>query len=172
MEKFSNFIVKNKLWISIAFLVLTIISLVCLFFVPINSDIISYLPDDMTTSEGYAFLKKTFDMESDAIVAVKGATKEQMKEITEKMQKLEGVRENGITWYGTLDNFAEMGDENGELNVGNIHINVDELVNQIKNNPDVKKLFCPKEDIYTIMVQMSVASSTNEASSILKQTKK
>ena len=82
MEKFSNFIVKNKLWISIAFLVLTIISLVCLFFVPINSDIISYLPDDMTTSEGYAFLKKTFDMESDAIVAVKGATKEQMKEIT------------------------------------------------------------------------------------------
>ena len=172
MEKFSNFIVKNKLWISIAFLVLTIISLVCLFFVPINSDIISYLPDDMTTSEGYAFLKKTFDTESDAIVAVKGATKEQMKEITEKMQKLEGVRENGITWYGTLDNFAEMGDENGELNVGNIHINVDELVNQIKNNPDVKKLFCPKEDIYTIMVQMSVASSTNEASSILKQTKK
>ena len=172
MEKFSNFIVKNKLWISIAFLVLTIISLVCLFFVPINSDIISYLPDDMTTSEGYAFLKKTFDMESDAIVAVKGATKEQMKEITEKMQKLEGVRENGITWYGTLDSFAEMGDENGELNVGNIHINVDELVNQIKNNPDVKKLFCPKEDIYTIMVQMSVASSTNEASSILKQTKK
>ncbi len=164
MEKFSDFIVKHKLAISVVFLILTIIALVCLFFVPINSDIISYLPDDMTTSEGYAFLKKTFDMESDAIVAVKGASEEQMTEITKKMQELEGVRANGITWYGTLDSFASMG------NIGGVDAN--ELVEQIKNNPDVKKLFCPQEDIYTIMVQMSVASSTNEASGILKQTKK
>lgn len=136
MEKFSDFIVKHKLAISIVFLILTIIALVCLFFVPINSDIISYLPEDMTTSEGYAFLKKTFDMESDAIVAVKGASEEQMTEITKKMQELEGVRANGITWYGTLDSFASMG------NIGGVDAN--ELVEQIKNNPDVKKLFCPK----------------------------
>ena len=31
------------------------------------------------------------------------------------MQSLEGVRENGITWYGTLDSFGDMGDENGEI---------------------------------------------------------
>lgn len=172
MEKFSAFLTKHKLAIVIVFVTILIASLVCLFFVPINSDIISYLPDDMTTSEGYAFLKKTFDMESDAIVAVKGASTEQMTEITKKMQELEGVRENGITWYGTLDSFGDMGDENGEIKFGNTVINVKELVTQIKNNEKVKKLLCPADDIYTIMVQMSVSSSTNEASAILKQTKK
>lgn len=172
MEKFSAFLTKHKLAIVIVFVTILIASLVCLFFVPINSDIISYLPDDMTTSEGYAFLKKTFDMESDAIVAVKGASTEQMTEITKKMQALEGVRENGITWYGTLDSFGDMGDENGEIKFGNTVINVKELVTQIKNNEKVKKLLCPADDIYTIMVQMSVSSSTNEASAILKQTKK
>lgn len=167
MEKFSKFIVKHKLAISIAFLVVTIASLICLFFVPINSDIISYLPDDMTTSVGYSKLKELFDMESDAIVAVQGATESQMTEITKKMQALEGVRENGITWYGTLDSFGAIG------SIGGISQDeVDALIEQIKNNPDVKKLFCPKDDIYTIMVQMSVASSTNEASNVLKQTKK
>ena len=172
MEKFSAFLTKHKLAIVIVFVTILIASLVCLFFVPINSDIISYLPDDMTTSEGYAFLKKTFDMESDAIVAVKGASTEQMTEITKKMQSLEGVRENGITWYGTLDSFGDMGDENGEIKFGNTVINVKELVTQIKDNKQVQKLLCPAEDIYTIMVQMSVSSSTNEASAILKQTKK
>ena len=172
MEKFSAFLTKHKLAIVIVFVTILIASLVCLFFVPINSDIISYLPDDMTTSEGYAFLKKTFDMESDAIVAVKGASTEQMTEITKKMQALEGVRENGITWYGTLDSFGDMGDENGEIKFGNTVINVKELVTQIKNNEKVKKLLCPADGIYTIMVQMSVSSSTNEASAILKQTKK
>ncbi len=172
MEKFSAFLTKHKLAIVIVFVTILIVSLVCLFFVPINSDIISYLPDDMTTSEGYAFLKKTFDMESDAIVAVKGASTEQMTEITKKMQALEGVRENGITWYGTLDSFGDMGDENGEIKFGNTVINVKELVTQIKNNEKVKKLLCPADGIYTIMVQMSVSSSTNEASAILKQTKK
>ncbi len=172
MEKFSAFLTKHKLAIVIVFVTILIASLVCLFFVPINSDIISYLPDDMTTSEGYAFLKKTFDMESDAIVAVKGASTEQMTEITKKMQALEGVRENGITWYGTLDSFGDMGDENGEIKFGNTVINVKELVTQIKDNKQVQKLLCPAEDIYTIMVQMSVSSSTNEASAILKQTKK
>ncbi len=111
-------------------------------------------------------------MESDAIVAVKGASTEQMTEITKKMQSLEGVRENGITWYGTLDSFGDMGDENGEIKFGNTVINVKELVTQIKDNKQVQKLLCPAEDIYTIMVQMSVSSSTNEASAILKQTKK
>lgn len=164
MEKFSKFIVKHKFAISIAFLVITIASIICLFFVPINSDIISYLPEDMTTSVGYAKLKELFDMESDAIVAVKGASEGQMTEITKKMQALDGVRENGITWYGTLDSFGDIG------NIGGI--DAEELIEQIKNNPDVKKLFCPKDDIYTIMVQMSVASSTNEASNVLKQTKK
>lgn len=172
MEKFSAFLTKHKLAIVIVFVTILIASLVCLFFVPINSDIISYLPDDMTTSEGYAFLKKTFDMESDAIVAVKGASTEQMTEITKKMQALEGVRENGITWYGTLDSFGDMGDENGEIKFGNTVINVKELVTQIKDNKQVQKLLCPADDIYTIMVQMSVSSSTNEASAILKQTKK
>ena len=164
MEKFSKFIVKHKLAISIAFLVITIASIICLFFVPINSDIISYLPEDMTTSVGYAKLKELFYMESDAIVAVKGASEGQMTEITKKMQALDGVRENGITWYGTLDSFGDIG------NIGGI--DAEELIEQIKNNPDVKKLFCPKDGIYTIMVQMSVASSTNEASNVLKQTKK
>lgn len=169
MEKFSTFVTKHKLAIAIAFLVVTIVALICLFFVPINSDIISYLPDDMTTSKGYAFLKQTFDMESDAIVAVKGASKEQMTEITAKMQALEGVRENGITWYGTLDSFGSMG------NIPGLGVDIEDLVEQIKNNPDVQKLFCPKGvdgGIWTIMVQMQVASSTNEASVILKQTKK
>ncbi len=164
MERFSFFVTKHKLAISIVFLVLTIVALICLFFVPINSDIISYLPDDMTTTEGYDFLKKTFNMNSDAIIAIKDATPEQMTEITQKMQELEGVRENGITWYGSLDSFANMG------NIGGI--DAGELVEQIKNNPDVIKLFRPKENIYTVMVQMSVASSTNEASVILKSSKK
>lgn len=165
MEKFSNFIIKHRLVMVIVFLTIVIASLICFVFVDVNSDIISYLPEDMTTSKGYKFLKETFDMESDAIVAVQGASKEQMQEITAKMQQLDGVRKNGITWYGTLDSFAM-----GGISIGGM--TSDELIDSIKNNPDIIKLLHPKEDIYTIMVQMSVASSTNEASKVLKESKK
>lgn len=162
MEKFSAFITKHKLAVTIAFAVITIAAIVCMFFVNINSDIISYLPDDMNTSKGYAFLKKTFDMESDAIVAIKGASEEQMTEIANKMQAIDGVRENGITWYGTLDSF-------GQTSIPGI--DMDALIEEIKNSPDIKKLFCPHEGVWTIMVQMKVTSSSTEARQILNKSK-
>lgn len=165
MQKFADFIIKHKLAMIIVIVTLMIASIVCFLFVDVNSDIISYLPDDIATSQGYAFLKETFGMESDAIVSVQGASKEQMKEITSRMQKLEGVRDKGITWYGTLDSFSI-----GGISLGGM--TGDELVAKIKSDPSVIKLLHPKEDIYNIMVQMTEASSTKVAANVLKETKK
>lgn len=167
MEKFSKFVVKHKILITVLIAVLSIVALVCMFFVNINSDIISYLPEDMQTSEGYAFLQKTFNMESDAIIAVKTKDYDTVKQIADKIQALDGVRANGVNWYGTLDQMKDM-----DLGAVGDKFDLDAMIEEIKNRPDILKLFRPTEDIYTIMIQMTYSSSSNEAGKVLSNCKK
>lgn len=160
MKKLSELIVKGRYILLGVFIACTVLCAVALFYVNINSDLISYLPDDMTTSQGYDELKKSFNMEGDAIIAIEGASEAEMAEITARIQAIDGARANGVLWYGSLDNFG--GDSGGSF---------DEIIEQIKNNEDVKKLFMPKEGIYTVMIQMSVPVSSNEAGDLIKEAK-
>lgn len=161
MRGMANFIVKHKLIFLIIFAVITVISVICFFFVNINSDIISYLPQDMTTSQGYSFLKKNFDMEGDAIIAIKGASYEDMKTYTDEMAKIEGIRSGGVIWYGYFDEMGAM----GGVSMGA------EIIDSIKKNPNVLKMFTPAEDIYTVMLQLSVPVSSNEATAVIENIK-
>lgn len=161
MKKLSKLIVKGRYILLGIFISLTVLSLISVFFLNINSDLISYLPDDMTTSQGYKELQEAFNMEGDAIIAVEGASMEEMTAIANRIQALDGAREGGVMWYGTLDSFG------GGMSGGMFG----DLIEEIKNNEDVKKLFMPKDGIYTIMIQMSVPVSSNEAGALIKDAK-
>ncbi|MEG1509086.1 MAG: MMPL family transporter [Clostridia bacterium] len=165
MKKFSTFIVKHKFIILSIFLLVLITSGICLaFFVNVNSDIISYLPEGTSTSDGLAFMQKTFNMKGDAEIAIDNTTEAEVADIVKFVSGLEGIKEGGVVWYGTFDQMAQM-----EIpEVGGVQIDKDALLEAIKTNPDVLKVFKPQEDMFMIMLQLSIAPGSDEAIKLLK----
>ena len=108
MKKISDFIVKHKFVVLCIVVAITIASLVCLFFSNVNSDILSYLPDGMTMTEGLDYLKTNFNMEGDAMIAVNNITYEEMKQKTDEMAKLKGVTPGGVIWIGTMASMKDI----------------------------------------------------------------
>lgn len=108
MRKISNFIVKHKFIVLCIVVAITIASLVCLFFSNVNSDILSYLPQGMTMTEGLDYLKTNFNMEGDAMIAVNNITYDEMKQKTDEMSKLNGVTPGGVIWIGTMASMKDM----------------------------------------------------------------
>ena len=108
MRKISNFIVKHKFIVLCIVVAITIASLVCLFFSNVNSDILSYLPQGMTMTEGLDYLKTNFNMEGDAMIAVNNITYDEMKQKTDEMAKLNGVTPGGVIWIGTMASMKDM----------------------------------------------------------------
>lgn len=108
MRKISNFIVKHKFIVLCIVVAITIASLVCLFFSNVNSDILSYLPEGMTMTEGLDYLKTNFNMEGDAMIAVNNITYDEMKQKTDEMAKLNGITPGGVIWIGTMASMKDM----------------------------------------------------------------
>ena len=108
MRKISNFIVKHKFIVLCIVVAITIASLVCLFFSNVNSDILSYLPQGMTMTEGLDYLKTNFNMEGDAMIAVNNITYDEMKQKTDEMAKLNGITPGGVIWIGTMASMKDM----------------------------------------------------------------
>lgn len=167
MDKFSKFIVKNKLIIIGIILLLTIGSIVSIFYVNVNSDLFSYLPDDMAMSDGITYMQNTFNMQGDAILGIEGVNYDQMTEITGKIQQFEHkkkkvVKEGGVIWIGmfeqmrTMDfsSFADMADnkllpeefrEAFKKDMEDIKdLDMNAVVDTMIANPDILKLFYPQ----------------------------
>ncbi len=179
MKRFAKFIVKYRLIFLGVMLLLTIASLFAMSYVNVNSDILSYLPEDVDMTKGLNFMKENFDMQGDAIIGVQGANYEDMQELVSLIEKNGGTKNGGIIWYGLL---KEMQDIDWSMLdnpfvsslVNNLltkyGLTIDDLksmTEQLSNNPEVVSLFHPDDDTYLMMLQLNVPSSSNEAMDLL-----
>lgn len=185
MKKFAAFIVKNRLIILGIILLAAIACTFAMFYVNVNSDILSYLPDGMDMTEGLDFMQQNFNMQGDAIVGIRGdsLTYEWMQQYTASLAEDYStgddpvIKPGGVIWYGTI---AEMA--NIDLSsIGNMSFVIDGILSQygltldeltailesMAENPEIEQMFHPYEDTYLIMLQLSAPSSSDEAMDLL-----
>ncbi len=179
MKRFAKFIVKYRLIILGVMLLLTIASLFALAYVNVNSDILSYLPDEVDMTVGMNFMKENFDMQGDAIIGVQGATYDDMLELVKLIEDKGGTKQGGIIWYGLLKDMQDI--DWSALESPFMQAIVDamldkygltldslkDMTQQLSTNPDIVNLFHPDENTYLLMLQLNVPSSSNEAMNLL-----
>lgn len=182
MKKLARFIVKYRLVILGVMLLITIASLFAMSMVNVNSDILSYLPEDVDMTEGLNFMKENFDMQGDAIIGVRGASYEQMQELVKKIEEKGGTKKGGVIWYGMIKQLSDINWDMIEGLPGFIinpikqkleeyGLTFDDLKNmtqQIAANPDINEMFHPDDETYLMMLQLNVPSSSDEAMDLLK----
>ena len=174
MKKLANFIVDKRYWIFSAFMVLVVLSVVAIFFVTVNSDIMSYLPEKATMTQGLHFMQDTFGMEGDAEVGVDNVTYTEMKAIMEKIENdkvvKKGVKKGGVIWIGTV----------AEMNVPSAASSM--MPKDMDQNQSILSIFYPNpgEDgtivfdkevkaKYLFMLQLKVPASSDDAMNLLER---
>lgn len=181
MKRFAKFVVKYRLIILGVMLLLMIASLFAMSYVNVNSDILSYLPEDVDMTQGLNFMKDNFDMQGDAIIGVQGATYEDMQELVSLIENKGGTKQGGIIWYGLLKEMQEIDWTimenpwvaslvNNLLNKYGLKLeDLKEMTEQLSNNPEIVSLFHPDDETYLMMLQLNVPSSSNEAMDLLSE---
>lgn len=162
-------------------LLLMIASLFAMSYVNVNSDILSYLPEDVDMTQGLNFMKDNFDMQGDAIIGVQGATYEDMQELVSLIENKGGTKQGGIIWYGLLKEMQDIDWTmlenpwvaslvNNLLNKYGLKMeDLKEMTEQLSNNPEIVSLFHPDDETYLMMLQLNVPSSSNEAMDLLSE---
>lgn len=90
-EIIGKFVVKHKIFIVIASVILCIPSLFGYINTDINYDILVYLPEDIDTMKGQDILAKDFDMGSFAMCVVENMSSKDVLNLEEKYKKIDGV---------------------------------------------------------------------------------
>ena len=90
-EAIGKFVVKHKILIVIASVILCIPSLFGYINTDINYDILVYLPEDIDTMKGQDILAKDFDMGSFAMCVVENMSSKDVLNLEEKYKKIDGV---------------------------------------------------------------------------------
>ena len=180
MKRFAKFIVKYKLLILGLTLLVMIASLFALSFVNVNSDILSYLPEEVDMTTGMNFMKDNFDMQGDAIIGVQGASYEEMQEIVSYIESQEGIKAGGVIWYGLLKDMQDIDWSRLDDPVISAFVNalimdygltiddLKEMTSQMSENPEIQKIFYDQENnVYRVILQLNVPSSSDEALNLL-----
>ena len=157
MKSFARFIVKHRIIIILVFILLTILSIIGMNYVKINSDIIAYIPKGMKTSDGYEFLRENFNMEGDAEIAIEGITFETASQYAEYFKTLDGV--GRVIWSDSMNEMS--GEALDGIPEGTKAI----LFKQMQDKMD--SLFHPSPECYVFMLQLTVVPSSNEAMDLL-----
>ena len=117
MNKFFAWILKHKLIVISAFVVIIALSVVGFMFVEKNSDIVSYLPKDSDTNISKDKIMETFSIEGDGVIAVSGVTEDYMKTFTTWLTtdckvKVKDAEEDNyirqIVWLGMFDSLKSV----------------------------------------------------------------
>lgn len=90
-EAIGKFVVKYRILIVIASILLCIPSLFGYINTDINYDILVYLPEDIDTMKGQDILAKDFDMGSFAMCVVENMSSKDILDLEEKYKDIEGV---------------------------------------------------------------------------------
>ena len=90
-ETIGKFVVKHRILIVIASILLCIPSLFGYINTDINYDILVYLPEDIDTMKGQDILAEDFDMGSFAMCVVENMSSKDVLDLEEKYKDIEGV---------------------------------------------------------------------------------
>ena len=182
MKKFAAFIVKYRLIILGLILLATIACTFAMFYVNVNSDILSYLPDGMDMTEGLDFMQENFNMQGDAIIGIRGEglTYEWMQQYTSDLAAKYSVGDDpvikpgGVIWYGMIKDMASVDDGGmGSMidglikDYGLTFEKLMEIAQSMAENPEIEQMFHPDDQTYLIMLQLSAPSSSDEAMDLL-----
>ena len=92
MQKFSNFVVKNKIIILLISLLMLIPSIICYVRTKTNYDILVYLPSDIETLKGQNILKNDFNMGAFSVSLVDHSISEKdLVELEDKIRNIDCV---------------------------------------------------------------------------------
>ena len=186
MKKLADFIVNKRYWIFSVFIVLVVLSVVAIFFVNVNSDIMSYLPQEAEMTQGLNYMQSTFAMEGDAEVGVDGVTYEQMSQIMKKVEALvsetssKGQAKGRAIWIGSILSMKDM-DENTKNTAKRLTgMDMDAMAGEMITNQSLLNIFYPNKDTngvitfdentpskYLFMLQLNVSASSDEAMELL-----
>ena len=184
MKKLAEFIVNKRYWIFSVFIVLTVLSVVAIFFVNVNSDIMSYLPQKAQMTQGLNFMQSTFNMQGDAEVGVDDVNYAEMKEIMEKVEALvsekssSGKEKGRAIWIGSIMSMKDMPDSLKRRMPDDL--SMDEMYDSMMTNQSLLNIFYPNQDEhgvitfnetakakYLFMLQLNVPASSDEAMNLL-----
>jgi Predicted exporters of the RND superfamily len=102
MKKISGFIVKHYKLMVVLFVIVTVASALCIPTVlkHVNSDLTSYLPVGMLTTDGQKFLKDNFGIQADAIVGVQGISSSELSACVRDIGRLTDVNGKIVVYEG------------------------------------------------------------------------
>lgn len=100
MNKFGEFIVRNKLLILIIGILLMIPAGLGYINTRVNYDILSYLPKDINTMKGQDILKDDFGQGGFSFVMLDGMSPKEVKETAEKFEEIEHV--SSVVCYDSI----------------------------------------------------------------------
>lgn len=100
MNKFGEFIVRNRLVILIVGILLMIPAGLGYINTRVNYDILSYLPKDINTMKGQDILKEDFGQGGFSFVMLDGMSAKEVKETAEKFEEIEHV--SSVVCYDSI----------------------------------------------------------------------
>ncbi|NMA85876.1 MAG: MMPL family transporter [Tissierellia bacterium] len=103
MNKFGNFIAKNRIMVLIIATVLLLPALYGKINTKINYDILTYLPKDLESVKGQEILNDVFNSSATGMLIIENMEAKDVLEVKEKVSQVEGVEE--ITW---VDDFLDI----------------------------------------------------------------
>ena len=98
MNKLSKAIVRGRFIFLGIFIVAIVLSLIAIPKVGQNTDITSYLPEDMDTVEGLQLMKEEFGMDSTIVLTIKDKSIEEMETIIGNIMTVEHIGD--VMWLG------------------------------------------------------------------------
>ena len=107
MRKFSTFIVKQRLWITIVFALCMVASAVGAFFVEVNYADTVYLPPDSSLKQGLDTMYAEFGEGGNATVMLSGADIEEMMAFKSDVESVNGV--SSVIWLDDIFLSEELG---------------------------------------------------------------
>ena len=92
MQKFGEFVCKNKIIILIIAIVLLVPSIIGMKATRVNYDILTYLPDNVETIQGQNILKDDFGMGSFSMIIVEDMDSKDILKLEDKIRELDNVK--------------------------------------------------------------------------------
>lgn len=105
MKGLSDSIVKRKKFILIFYAMLILFSIILSFFININYDLSSYLPDELNSIEGKKLLDSEFGIKGTAYILVKNKTLDEIKGYVSSMEKIKDIKK--VTWLGSNEDILK-----------------------------------------------------------------
>lgn len=171
MKRFSDIVVNKRkiiVIVIIAALALSVAGLV--YFIiddRINSDMLEYLPENTSTTQGIRFLQENFGVKGDAFIVVEGEAEDtELEEKIAQLKQIDGVSQ--FFWVGDVENITQLGGIIDRFfpNVG-INIDTEQLTRYLKApiNPESQDT----KYNYVALMLFDYSPSTQEAFGVHEQ---